>query len=263
MMWTLYEPIHAVTYFAPESRAAFEEAGLRGFWRGYFAGRAAPLGPAPTSTVTATFFGFAPAFVERAIPSVWSLAAPEKVVAARAEGATAVLERLGLTDTKEAADLLQAAASELDHAGRVLSAANAALPDGSLWQAATTLREHRGDGHVAALVAAGLDGCESLVLRAGLDIGRDLLQPARGWTDEQWAQAADRLRSRDLLDADGKATQAGTDLYDEIEKATDHAASRPWASLGEARCTRLRELLEPVSTSCRTAMIFPNPIGLR
>ena len=45
-MWTLFEPIHAVTYFAPEARAALEEAGLRGFWRGYFAGRAAPLGPA-------------------------------------------------------------------------------------------------------------------------------------------------------------------------------------------------------------------------
>ena len=45
-MWTLFEPIHAVTYFAPEARGAYEEAGLRGFWRGYFAGRAAPLGPA-------------------------------------------------------------------------------------------------------------------------------------------------------------------------------------------------------------------------
>ena len=42
-MWHLFEPIHAVTYFSPQARAAFEEAGLRGFWRGYFAGRAAPL----------------------------------------------------------------------------------------------------------------------------------------------------------------------------------------------------------------------------
>ena len=43
-MWTLYEPIHAITYFAAGARAEFEAAGLRGFWRGYFAGRAAPLG---------------------------------------------------------------------------------------------------------------------------------------------------------------------------------------------------------------------------
>ena len=31
VMWTLFEPLHAVTYFAPEGRAAFEAAGLRGF----------------------------------------------------------------------------------------------------------------------------------------------------------------------------------------------------------------------------------------
>ena len=43
-MWTLFEPIHAVTYFTAEARSAYEKAGLRGFWRGYFAGRAAPLG---------------------------------------------------------------------------------------------------------------------------------------------------------------------------------------------------------------------------
>src|SRR6478752_1898901 len=45
-MWRQAEAIHALTYFAPESHEAFEAAGLRGFWRGYFAGRGAPLGPA-------------------------------------------------------------------------------------------------------------------------------------------------------------------------------------------------------------------------
>src|SRR5215813_11480156 len=59
-MWTLFEPVHVVTYFAPEARAAFEEAGLRGFWRGYFAGRSAPLGPVDAPPVIAAFFGFAP-----------------------------------------------------------------------------------------------------------------------------------------------------------------------------------------------------------
>jgi len=34
-LWRLYEPLHAVTYFAPQARAAFESAGLRGFWRRY------------------------------------------------------------------------------------------------------------------------------------------------------------------------------------------------------------------------------------
>src|SRR5262245_9038111 len=165
MMWTLYEPVHAVTYFSPEARAAFEAAGLRGFWRGYFAGRAAPLGPVGAAPVVAAFFNFSPAMVARAVPDVWCRAAPEVVLKARADGARAALRRLSgnLPDAvvAEAADQLTVAASRIGYEGRVLAAANAALPAPAepvdrLWQAATTLREHRGDGHVAALVAAGL-----------------------------------------------------------------------------------------------------------
>ena len=93
-MWTLFEPIHAVAYFAPEARSAFERAGLRGFWRGYFAGRAAPLGAAGAAVVTASFFNFAPAFVARAIPGVWELITPEEALRARLAGATEALGRL-------------------------------------------------------------------------------------------------------------------------------------------------------------------------
>ncbi len=90
-MWTLFEPVHAVTYFAPQARSAFEEAGLRGFWRGYFAGRAAPLGPAGAAVVTASFYNFAPAFVARAVPGVWELITPEEALHTRLAGATAAL----------------------------------------------------------------------------------------------------------------------------------------------------------------------------
>ena len=93
-MWTLFEPLHAVTYFAPEGRAAFEAAGLRGFWRGYFASRSAPLGRAPAAVTIALYANFAPRMVERAIPSVWELASPEKALAARLEGSVAALSRL-------------------------------------------------------------------------------------------------------------------------------------------------------------------------
>ena len=69
-LWTLFEPLHAVTYFAPEARAAFENAGLRGFWRGYFAGRAAPLGAVSAAPVVALFFSFAPPLLPpKAAPS--------------------------------------------------------------------------------------------------------------------------------------------------------------------------------------------------
>jgi hypothetical protein len=181
-MWTLFEAVHVMTYFGPQARAAYEAAGLRGFWRGYFAGRAAPAGAAGAPLVIATFFSFQPEFVRRAVPVVWDLITPVGALAAREAGAVAALRaRLGLGDGQappdavgRAADLLLAATDELDMAGRPLGGANGALPPpgeplARLWHAATVLREHRGDGHIAALVAAGVGGCEALVLRSAVD----------------------------------------------------------------------------------------------
>ncbi len=170
-MWALFEPVHAVTYFAPQAREHFTAAGLRGYWRGYFAGRASPLGEVQAAPVVASFFSFAPTMVGRAIPEVWTMISPQGALQARVNGAAASLTPLvaDLPDAHlaEAADLLTAAAGELEPAGRVLGAANAALPPYDqplprLWQAATTLREHRGGGHVSALVAAGIGACEVL-----------------------------------------------------------------------------------------------------
>ncbi len=130
-MWTLFEPVHAVTYFTPEARAEFEAAGLRGFWRGYFAGRAAPMGRVGPAVVTASFYNFAPPMIARALPAVWDLITPEDALAARSAGAVAALQRLldesapGLTAL---ADGLLRATDGLDCSGRVLAAANAAQP---------------------------------------------------------------------------------------------------------------------------------------
>jgi hypothetical protein len=267
-MWTLFESLHAVTYFAPESRAAYEQAGLRGFWRGYFAGRAAPLGPVGPGPVYATFFSFARPMVARALPSVWELADPARALQARAQGARAALARLlGPADVTEAARLCRAAAEAAELAGRPLAAANAALPWPDdpldvLWQAATVLREHRGDGHVAALVTAGLDGCEALVWRAALDSDRQLLQPARGWTDDQWDQAARGLTERGWLDADGQPAPAAAAARDEVEARTDALAAGPWLTLGAPATARLAELLRPLAQRAAAELPFPNPIGV-
>jgi hypothetical protein len=269
-LWTLYEPVHAVTYFTPEGRAAYEAAGLRGYWRGYFAGRAAPLGPVGPAPVVAAFFGFAPAMVERALPDVWSRASPERTLAARVDGAAAALGRVldGLPGVAEAAAMLERAADSVDLAGRVLAAAHAeSLPRpaddyGRLWRAATVLREHRGDGHVAALVAADVDGCESLVLRVGIDMPREVVQPNRGWTDDEWAAAAGRLAERGWLDAGGRVTEAGNAAHGAIEAATDAAAARVWAALDTAEVDRLRALLAPVAERCLDVIPAATPIGL-
>jgi hypothetical protein len=292
-MWTLFEPVHVVSYFTPEARSALEQAGLRGFWRGYFAGRAAPMGQVGAPAVIAAFFVFAPGMVGRAIPGVWELATPAAALAARQAGAVAAVRRLlGLNPADPvpavvtaASDQLAAAAGNLDGAGHSLAAPNLALPMpeepvARLWHAATLLREHRGDGHVATLVAADLDGAEALALRAGVDRAgenragdgtgshvaagwkRDQMQPARGWTDAEWDAADERLAARGLLDDERAATAAGVALHREIEHATDQAAARPWTSLGQDRVAALAQLLRPVARACATAMPFPNPVGV-
>jgi hypothetical protein len=269
-MWTLFEPIHAVTYFAPEARSAYERAGLRGFWRGYFAGRAAPLGAADAAVVAASFFNFAPAFVARAIPGVWELITPDEALRVRLAGATSALGRL--LDGREAeaataAGLLWQAIGELDFSGRVLASADVALPVpgpgfAALWQAATVLREHRGDGHFAALAAADIDGCEAVVLRCCLDLRREDMQPVRGWTDEAWDDARSRLAARGWIGADGALTSAGREAHAAVEHTTDRAASRPWARLAPETTTEIVTVLAPLAQACASVLPYPSPIGV-
>jgi hypothetical protein len=269
-MWTLFEPVHAVTYFAPEARSAFEEAGLRGFWRGYFASRAAPLGPVSATVAGASFFNFSSAMVARAIPGVWELISPADALRVRRAGAVSALRPLlaGLdSEVTAATDLLGRATGELDCSGRVLAAANIALPPpedaiGRLWLAATVLREHRGDGHFATMATADIDGCEVLVLRCGLDMRREDLQPIRGWTDEQWDAAAARLAARGWIGPDGTLTPAGRDVHATLEIATDQAAARPWARLGPAAVADLASVLTPIAQACAQVLPYPSPIGV-
>jgi Helix-turn-helix family len=267
-MWTLFEPVHAVTYFAPEARSAYQDAGLRGFWRGYFAGRAAPLGAASAAVVTASFFNFAPAFVARAIPGVWELITPEEALRVRLAGATEALGRLfGDAGVASAADLLWRAVGELEFSGRVLASADAALPrpedgPGRLWLSATVLREHRGDGHFAALAAADIDGCEAVALRCLLDLRREDLQPVRGWTDEEWDDALARLAARGWAGADGRITSAGRDAHAAVENATDRAAARPWARLGPEATAEIAAALTPLAQACAAVVPYPSPIGV-
>ncbi|MER7443662.1 SCO6745 family protein [Micromonospora avicenniae] len=269
-MWRHYEPVHAVTYFHPRSRAAYEAAGLRGYWRGYFAGRAAPLGATAAAPVIAAFYTFAPPMVSRALPAVWRLATPQEALRARLTGAVQALAELTYelpeTHLIEVADLLEMAAGAVETGGRVLGAANAALPAGEyplarLWQAATTLREHRGDGHVAALVAADLDPVETLAWRVAVDMpAQNLL--GRGWTEEQWHSARARLTERGWLTSDGRPTERGHAAFQAVEDATDAAAARPWQVLGADRVERLCELLHPIADACHSVLPPDNPIGL-
>jgi hypothetical protein len=204
-LWRALEPYHAVVYFAPEPQAACTELGTRGYWMSYFALRAAPLGAAPPELIAALFYGFAPRLVARAVPDTWRVAAPERFLAVRLEAVDAALHRLLGPETlrsaevAEAAGLAREAALAALTAGRAMGAANAALPWPEpahlvLWHAQTVLREHRGDGHVAALLTAGLDPVESLALHAAeIAMDPDWMRTRRGWTEDEWAAGVDRL----------------------------------------------------------------------
>ena len=181
--WTLFEPIHAIVYFASEAGEHYKAAGLRGGWMGYFASRSAPMGAVTPGVVTAVFYGFQPAMVARAIPDAWQYSSPERALTARTAIADSALRRLW-GDQVDSADVAQAASAAIAvaHAlrggGRPLYTATAALeePEAAhlkLWHACTLLREHRFDGHVAALTVHGLDGLESLVTAIAAGSGID------------------------------------------------------------------------------------------
>jgi len=272
-LWTYLEPIHSITYFAPQCGAAMTGLGLKGFWMGYFASRAAPFGTVGPAVVEATFYNFAPGLVRRAIPDAWRFTTSEAVVAARAEAAAGVLRDTVAGIEAEAArivPLLEPAvrAGRLD--GRPLFAANQALglpsdPVAALWQCATSLREHRGDGHVAALVATDVSGIEAhqLVVAAGR-VDDELLRSVRGWTTDEWTAARDRLAGQGLVDDTG-LTRSGHDLVDGIEAVTDDLALQPYRDgLTEAGLDLLPTLLRPIARTLTGSGLLPvtSPTGV-
>ncbi|MCT2586683.1 SCO6745 family protein [Actinophytocola gossypii] len=258
-MWQLLEPIHATLYYAPE---AFEQAAELGHaveprWASYFAWRAAPLGLAGPELVTATFHSFAPQRVREHVPAVWRVASPDKVLTARGSAVDRALrtvlgDRVHDPDVAEAATLARRLTEAANTAGRPLAAANADLgwpdePHLVLWQATTILREHRGDGHVAALLAAGLDPVESLVSFAAVGAAPVEVFASRGWPDEAWAAARDRLAARGWVNGDGTATEAGHAGRESVEHLTDELAAGPYRAVGTESVARLARLAGPVT----------------
>jgi hypothetical protein len=230
----------------------------------------------PPEVVTSAFYNFHPSLVGRAIPDAWALAEPRAFLAARLAGADGALRRLlgddvlSGPDVAEAAGIAVRAAAGTPTAGRPLAIANSLVPKPdaphlALWQAATTLRESRGDGHVAALVAADLGPAETLVIfAADHHLDPAYLKAARRWSDEEWQAATDRLVDRGLVTADGELTDAGRELRHAVEARTDQAAITPWRTVGRADTERLLDLLG--SLALRIAQgndaMRTNPMGL-
>ncbi len=275
-LWSRLEPIHVVTYFSPEARAALSAAGYKGFWMGYFAGRAAPMGRVGAEVVLATFYNFSIAHVSRAIPDAWTFAPPSAALEARQRGATAALQRaFANNDLAEAVEtaavLAHAAAQSAPMEGRALFAANRALrwpeePTAALWHACTLLREHRGDGHVAALVAAGIGGREANVLQAAAgNVPRDVFAVARHYDDAEWDGVSTRLIERGLIGPDGKLTAQGKDVRDDVEDRTDRIALTAYDTLDDEQLLKLLDALAPLARAVIATGDIPEvtPVGKR
>jgi hypothetical protein len=261
-LFELLEPICLVTFMAEECNEEMAALGHRTYWDGYFASRAAPLGRVPAQVVHAAFYSFAEGEAARHIPSAWGTIPPEASVAARLRGSTASLRRIlgdeladspGLT---RAADLTTKAATSAPTAGRVMYAGMRTLPVpgdpvARLWHSATMLREHRGDGHVAALVGARIGGTEAHVLSA-LDMG---IHPPESFgrihhlPEKRLAKVMDGLRERGLVDADGGFTDAGRETKQRVEALTDELAAPPYDALSPAELDELIAELGPIATT--------------
>ena len=259
-LFELTEPIPMVNFASDEPNDEMVALGLRdNYWDGYFAGRSAPLGRVPAEVVHAAFYNFADGEAARHIPRVWDVTTPAAAHAARQRGCVKALRRIladlvGTPGLARAAELLAKASTSAPTNGRVMYAALRSLPMPAdpvsrLWHAANMLREHRGDGHIVALVSEGIGGTESHVLSA-LDMG---IYPAESFgrihhlPEARLAEVMDGLRDRGLLDASGRFTDAGRATKDRIEALTDALAEAPYDGLEPAELDELIVSLEPIS----------------
>lgn len=255
LAYQTFEPLHLVAYFGPAVDAA--RVRIDAGWLGSYTGmRAAPLGPVPSAVVAAAFFGFRPDAVDRAWTRVLDAHTTDELDAIRTEtvdtALRACLGDLAAPELAGQAARMREILGAVGFGGRPLAAAYAALPwpelpHLALWHATAVWREWRGDGHNAILVSCGLEPLEALVLYdaslrdapAHVAAGRDraMLQPSRRWSDDEWMTTAAALEDRGLVRVSGETTtvtDAGADLRQHIEDATDDAAAAVWVGVPDA-----------------------------
>ncbi|MHB8680636.1 MAG: SCO6745 family protein [Acidimicrobiales bacterium] len=269
-IWQYGEPVNAIVYYAPEVRAATDALGLKGGWMSYFGCRAAPLGAATAPVVSALFYNFHPDMVARAVPDVWGFASPSALLEGRLGAMDPAMRRVlgdamvASSTLLRAATLAARAVAGCNMAGRPMGAANQAVPEPDephlrLWQALTTIREHRGDGHVNRLVDAGISPCEALVLQAATGRSPESgLRSNRGWSADEWSAAAASLAERGLIEGEMRITAAGAELRQVIEEGTDRLAAPIAQAIGDEAADELVALLRPIAEAVMASETVPS-----
>jgi hypothetical protein len=264
--WAGLEALHIVGYFADEPRARYVELGLHPNLS-YFPARAAAMGAVGPEVTFASFYVFAPWLHHKALPAAWAIASPEQVVAARRDGVREALARVvGSPHVAEPLAIARRVTEGLSPSGRPLYAAHAGLdwPDEdllALWHAAGLVREHRGDGHVAVLTAAGIAPLEAIVLDGAWSDRRRFLRATRGWSEQELADAASGLVDRGWLTSDGDLTPEGREVRADVEDRTDRAALAGWEHIGLEATERLADLVAPLRATIVDSGLLPSEIG--
>lgn len=266
--WGAVETLHVTGFFAPEVQEAYDRFEVPATRAGYFAARASAFGACGPELVVATFYVFSPRIVSAAVPAVWEAGTPGQWAAARADGvSTRLHDVLGEPDVTEAVELAREACAGLSAAGRPVCSAWSAVewpadPLMQLWHAGLLLREHRGDGHVTALLSAGLDPVEALITGGLASDSIEFVRTTRGWSDAEWTAGTERLRARGLVDDDG-LTDAGKAVRDDVETVTDVLAVDGWAHLGVEKTERLIALVTPLREQVLDSGVLPGWIRSR
>ncbi|BAN01986.1 SCO6745 family protein [Ilumatobacter coccineus] len=227
------EPIATIGWWSRAATEQFTALGLD-FFGGYVWGRAAALGPDVDAGVVVSAFGvFEPTLLTSVLDGARSAASHEAVLAGREAGATDGLRAVVASTTDIDIELVESAGARLraaldgvDGTARPLFSALRSLPIGAdphaaLWRAAEMYREHRGDGNLAASVAAGLDPVEMNVLTElwlGYPIGE--YSATRGFGPERIQQAVDAIEASGWVSG-GVITESGRAARTAIEAATD------------------------------------------
>jgi hypothetical protein len=273
------EPIAGIVYFAPEIHAEFEALGFgpgvggAGFLTlaelsGYYCSRAACMGQVPGEVVVAAFGVFNPKLIIPAVERGWTIAGRDAVLAARERGAVAALTRIVGTpdDLARATELLARAAGGGCEAGRFLYSGLRSLPVprsawGAAWRHADCVREHRGDSHIAAWIAVGLDPVEAgLLAEAYYGMPTKRYHSGRGWTPNDLDAGLARLRAAGLIEGEPvRLTEHGTALRESIEVATDIQQRSILDAIGED-FDELVSLLEPWAMAVVASGTYPTSI---
>ncbi len=273
-MLQVNEPIVSIGYGAPEIQTACEQLGLGADRMGYYAMRAAPLGPVSAEVVASLFYHHTVEMVAPSIPRAWQIASPEAVVAARFEALDKAFRRLlpqqiQSPEVPEAVELVREALIGCSTAGRAMFASHASLPwptepHVALWHGLNALREYRGDGHLIAVAAARLEPHLAAPLLIATT-GEEKVGRSWRWSDEIWNQAVASLQARGWLNDAGQPTAEGLAVRQRLEDETDVLSFEPWERIGPEQTQRLWTILRALSQ----ALIDQNairrlrtPIGL-